>query len=291
MLPLLIAACNTKSTQPMTNSSYQKEMQEWQARRLTELTAADSWLSLAGLFWLKEGRNTFGANSSNDIVFPKKAAPQMGAFILENGQVKMKINKDIKVLVDGKDLKEVMLVSDVAGKTTQMKWQTFSWYLIEREGRFAIRLKDSQNADFQSFKGLSYFPVTEKWKVPAYLKPVAADKTISLRNVIDMDVTMKLEGYLSFEIDGKNYELEAMNGGPDLYFIIFADETTGVETYGAGRYMYMPRVDETGKTYLDFNKAYNPPCAFTDFATCPLPSAKNRLDLAIKAGEKNYKHH
>lgn len=290
-LLFILTSCSPKITPPTEPATtfYQEQMKKWQVDRRVELTSPDSWLALTGLFWLKEGENSFGSSVLNTIIFPEGSPNYIGTFLVENGEVTMKIAENVSVVIGEDASKEVNLKPDISGDPTKMQLGSLTWYLIKREDRLAIRLIDAENPALKKLDKLEYFPSDENWVIPAQLKPVENGKTITLRNVIDMDVTMKLEGYLQFEINGEPYELEAMDGGPDLYFIIFADETTGVETYGAGRYMYIPRVDDRGKTLLDFNKAYNPPCAFTDFATCPLPSDKNRLSIAITAGEKNYK--
>lgn len=269
-------------------SPLETAIKTWQTKRVQEITSPDGWMSLAGLFWLKEGITPFGSDPLNKLVFPEKAPKEIGQFVLENGMVTMIIEGGVPVKLGAESPKNIVLVPDIAGNPTTLTLGALSWYLIQRENRFGIRLKDANNPKIQTFKGIPQFPISEKWQILAQLKPATNQKTITLRNVIDMDVTMQLEGYLNFEIDGQSYELEAMDGGKDSYFIIFADETTGVETYGAGRYLYVPRINTEGKTVIDFNKAHNPPCAFTDFATCPLPSAKIRLDVGILAGEKDY---
>lgn len=287
----LLIACGSADTPlvEVNQNDYYQTIKNWQSARHRSLTSSSSWLSLAGLFWLKEGKNTFGSAATNTITFPEKAPEFIGSFTLKNGAVTMKIGKDIPVKVGIDEPKEILLKSDQEAETTEVNLGTLNWYLIQREDRFAIRLKDAENPAIQSFGTLDYFPIQEKWKVPAKLKKTDATQTVTLRNVVDMDVAMQLEGYLTFEINGRQYELEAMDGGPDLYFVIFSDGTTGIDTYGAGRYLYVPRVDETGDTFIDFNKTYNPPCVFTDFATCPLPSQKNSLELSIRAGELVYK--
>lgn len=269
-------------------SPLETAIKKWQAQRVQAITAPDGWMSLAGLYWLKEGITAFGSDPLNKLVFPEKAPKEIGQFILENGMVTMIIEAAVPVKLGKESPKNITLVPDLAGNPTTLTLGSLSWYLIQRENRFGIRLKDAHNPKIQTFTGIPHFPISEKWQISAQLKPAADQKTITLRNVIDMDVTMQLEGYLHFEIAGKSYELEAMDGGAESYFIIFADETTGVETYGAGRYLYVPRANAEGQTVIDFNKAHNPPCAFTDFATCPLPSAKNRLELEVLAGEKDY---
>lgn len=284
------SSCTPKTSNiipPITNF-YQEEIKLWQASRFQEITAPDGWLSLIGLYWLKEGESTFGKSKLNTIPFPKGTPNYIGRFILENDSVHMKIDELANVKIGETFPKMTYLQADKMGAPTIASLGNLSWYLLQRENRFGIRLRDAKNSAIRKFKGIEHFPISQDWQIPATLRLSKTEKSITLRNVVDMDVNMKLEGYLIFEIAGVTYELEALDGGADSYFIIFADETTGVETYGAGRYLYVPRADDAGNTLIDFNKAHNPPCAFTDFATCPLPSGKNTLDVSILAGEKNY---
>lgn len=274
---------------PPTSNLYQEQIKQWQSNRVKEITAPDGWLSLIGLYWLKEGESTFGKSRLNTIPFPKGTPNYIGKFILEKDSVYMKIDELVDVRIGDAFPKMTYLQADKNGAPTIATLENFSWYLLQRENRFGIRLRDAKNSAIKKFKGIDHFAVSQDWQIPATLRLSENKKSVTLRNVVDMDVQMKLEGYLIFEIGGVTYELEALDGGQDSYFIIFADETTGVETYGAGRYLYVPRVDAAGNTLIDFNKAHNPPCVFTDFATCPLPSAKNTLAISILAGEKNYK--
>ncbi len=274
-------------TSPISNL-YQAQIKQWHSNRFNEITASDGWLSLIGLYWLKEGESTFGKSPLNTIVFPKGTPNYIGRFILHNDSVRMNIDNLVEVKIDENSPKSSYLQSDKAGIPTIATLGNLSWYLLQREDRFGIRLRDAENQAIKKFKGIDHFPISQAWQVPATLRLSKNEKSITLRNVVDMDVQMKLEGYLVFDVNGVTYELEALDGGADSYFIIFADETTGVETYGAGRYLYVPRVDDAGNTLIDFNKAHNPPCVFTHFATCPLPSAKNTLEVSILAGELNY---
>lgn len=286
----LLLACSTKVQSVVgEGTSWPKEQwKQWQAERDQEIASADGWLSLAGLFWLKEGLTPFGSAATNKLIFPATAPQAIGQFSLANGQVTMMVEADVPVKLGEETPKNIVLVPDKVGAPTTLTLGALSWYLIQRENRFGIRLKDGQNPAIKKFKGLTHFPFSDTWQIPATLQPATKEATITLRNVLDMDVTMPLMGYLHFEIGGVPYQLEALDGGPDAYFIIFADDTTGETTYGAGRYLYVPKVDEVNKTMIDFNRAHNPPCAFTDFATCPLPSAANILELAVLAGEQDY---
>lgn len=285
---IFLMACSGPKIVSQSNMVYEESIKAWQVERIDALTSPTGWLSLIGLFWLKEGTTSFGSALTNKIKFPSSTPANIGSFTLENGEVIMQINPKVLVKIGDQTPKKITLKADIVDSTTYASLGTVNWHLIQRANRFGIRVRDSHNDAIQSFKGIPNFPIQEKWNIPATLRPSDTQKEVTLRNVVDMDVQMKLEGYLVFEIAGQKYELEAMDGGETSYFVIFSDATTGESTYGAGRYLYVPRVDKSGKTMIDFNKAHNPPCAFTDFATCPLPSAKNQLAIAIPVGEKDY---
>jgi len=217
------------STVPTTTPEttfYQEQIKIWQAEQVRAVTNPDGWLSLIGLFWLKEGETAFGSSELNNIQFPVHTPDYIGKFILENGNVNMSISENVPVIIGEEELKEINLVADQDGTPNIATLDSLSWYLIRRENRYGIRLKNAKNSAMKTFKGIDNFPIDPNWVIPAYLRTSEDQKTVTLRNVVDMDVTMKLEGYLVFEIDGTSYELAAMDGGDLGYFIIFADETT-----------------------------------------------------------------
>jgi uncharacterized protein (DUF1684 family) len=273
------------------DDEHTKEIKEWQKRRIEGLKKKDGWFSLAGLYWLKEGGNTYGSDKSNDIVFPEGTPPFIGRIILSNGNVKTIINDDVKVFHDSVEIKEISMQNDTQRNTTILTHGTFSWYAILRDGsRYGIRLKNSENPPLKDFDGIDTYPIDKKWRIEARWAPYDPPKVIVVPNVTGTSEEDTSKGALVFNIDEKEYRLDALGSGERL-FIIFADETNGEETYGAGRFMSVARPDSTGKTYIDFNRAYNPPCAFTRYATCPLPPKDNYLKVAITAGEKKYGEH
>lgn len=290
---LLIAflwSCQSKPNPPKINKAYHTEIENWRQERLADLTDPNGWLSLAGLFWLKEGENTFGSSSRNKIRFPKNAAMTLGSFDLNADGVSMNIHADVTVYHADTLVTSMFLLPDISGKPSILFHGSLNWNLIKRADNYGIRLRDTLNENIANFKGLDYFPIDESWKMKAQFIPYDDGKMITMKNVLKMDVEQKLEGQLKFEKDGQSYTLDMLDGGPEEYFIVFADETTGMESYGGGRYLYCNRADSTGFTTIDFNKAHTPPCGFTDFATCLLPPSQNRLEVLIKAGE-SYKGH
>lgn len=271
------------------DEKYAAEIEDWRNARIERLKQPDSWLSLAGLYWLKEGENSFGSDQSNDFVFPPNKAPGfIGKFLLEDSSVTVKINPGVEIMSDGKKVDELVLRDDQSGNPNVLEYGSLSWYLIKRGEKYGIRLKNSLSPTLTNFKGIKTFPVSERWKVKADLIPYNPPKMIEVPSVIGTVDTEESPGALSFKFEDSEYKLDPLKSG-DGYFLIFADKTSGDETYGAGRFLYVEPPDSLGNIYIDFNKAYNPPCAFTRYATCPLPPKDNFLSLAVEAGEKNYK--
>lgn len=284
----LFSACKQKTSA----QSYEAEFNEWHRQREQRLTKPDSWLSLAGLFWLQDGENTFGSDKSNNLIFPKKAAPFLGSFYVRDGKVKVILKKDVDVTIDGEEIIGKTISGGNEGKTGVMKYGSLSWYVIKRGNRFLIRLKDSENPAIKDFTGIKRYPVDKRWRVKAHLEPYDPSKKLEIANVLGQISLSDCPGALVFELEGKEYRLDPEGKpGDKLWFLNFSDETSGRETYGAGRYLVLDVPDANGITHIDFNKAYNPPCAFSPFATCPLPPKGNHLGIEITAGEKNYGHH
>lgn len=270
--------------------TYQDEIREWQSRRLRKLQYKDGWTTLVGLFWLESGENTFGRAASNNIVMDYPTLPErVGTFDVNGHEVRFTVASDINVLHDGRPVRAIgPLADDATGAPTVLTVGSLSFYLIERSGKLGIRIKDSQAQAHIHFRGLEYFPIEPKWRLAARFESYAPMKKIPIITVLGMEEEMQSPGALVFEVDGKSYRLDAvLEAGERDWFVMFADRTNGQQTYGAGRFLYVaPPTD--GKTIVDFNKGYTPPCAFSAFATCPLPPPQNRLPIAITAGELKY---
>ena len=289
-----VQADPTAST-PTPASGYPQEIQQWRQQRLQRLTAPDGWLSLIGLEWLKEGANRIGSAADNDIVL--KAGPaHLGVATLDkNGTIHLALTADSGATIDGKPLREAVLVDDMhAGhaEPTSVRFGTANFYAIDRDGRKGLRVKDS-NADTRThFLGLDYFPTDPSWRIEADWVPFDPPHELEMGSVLGTVNKEKVPGKAVFQHDGHTYELLPIQEDADSLFFVLADRTSGRETYGAARFLSTP-LPHNGKLVLDFNKATNPPCAFTPFATCPLAPPENRLDVAVTAGEKNYRgsHH
>lgn len=270
---------------------YPEEIASWQANRATRLKAEGGWLSVVGLNWLKEGDNRFGSDRANDIVFPKGPA-RGGTLRLQKGEVTLIPDPAAGLRIEGQPARQVRLSPDTSEKPTTVSSGTLSFFMIDRRGKIGLRLKDNDAPGRKDFKGLEYYPVDPAWKFEARFEAYQPAKVIPILNIVGMVDKLPSPGALVFSVAGKEYRVDpVLEEGSDELFIIFRDRTSGRETYGAGRYLYAKMPAAGGAVTLDFNKAYNPPCAFTDFATCPLPPLQNRLDLAVTAGEKKYEGH
>lgn len=285
-LLLLLAGCEKDTGSP----EYVKSIKQWHEKRIARLKTETGWLNLVGLYWLQEGKNTFGSAKDNDIVFPEKAPAHIGTFILNESSVTVKISPEVKVTTGSRLVTDMQLRDDLSDSTTVMSLDSFRWFIINRNGKYGVRLRDLDAPLIKEFSGIDTYPVNEEWKVEAKFEPYPAPKVIEIPNIIGSFEKDTVSGKLVFTIDSKSYTLDPVNEG-NKFFIIFADETNGEETYGAGRFLYTDKPDSSGMVDLDFNKAYNPPCAFTKYATCPLPPKDNYLHLKITAGEKKYGNH
>jgi len=255
-------------------SNYSSEIAAWHASREAKLKAEDGWLSLAGLFWLQEGANPFGKDPGGEIVLPDGPV-HAGVFHLDHGKV--------TVTIDGAT-REVKPDSDDIVKVGRVRL-----LVIKRGDKYGIRMKDPESEARREFKGIESYPADESYRVTA--KWVAEPRKIPILNVLGQTEASECPGYAVFTLKGREFSLHPIieEPGAKELFYIFKDETSGKETYPAGRFFYsgMP---QDGHVILDFNKAYNPPCAFSPYATCPLPPPENRLAVRIEAGEKRYGH-
>jgi uncharacterized protein len=293
---LLLVACGKHAPQ-VDPVAYQKDVDDWKAGRLGRLTGLDGWTTLVGLYWLKTGANKFGSGADNDMQLDAASFPKdAGRFDFDGKQVTFTAAKGVTVMSGGKPVTIVKMVSDADAGTadpTTLSIGSVSFYAIRRVDRVGVRVKDTDADARVHFKGLEYFPLDQSWRFEAKFEPYTPMKKIPIINILGMEEDMNSPGALLFEVDGTQYRLDTvLEDGETDYFVMFGDTTNGKLSYGAGRFLYVkPPVD--GITVLDFNKSYNPPCAFSHYATCPLPPQQNKLPLAITAGELKYagSHH
>lgn len=272
----------------IAQESYQTKIENWREKRENDLKADNSWLTLTNLAWLREGKNTVGSKAGSNVKLPDSITAEVGIIDFKAGAATLSVNTGVSVLADGQETQSVELKSDAEGKPTLVQIGDVSFTLIKREDRYGIRVRDKNSPNRQKFTNLHWFPVDESYRVTADFEAYDAPKEIEIPNVLGGTFKMKSPGLLKFKFGGKDYSLEPVEEG-DKYFIIFNDLTSRTTTYQPGRFLYSKKA-ENGKVILDFNQAYNPPCAFTEYATCPLPPAQNRLKTEIKAGEMRYDH-
>jgi uncharacterized protein len=294
---LLVTACAREQTvAPPTASAppadnHAAEVRQWQTQRAERLKREDGWLSLVGLFWLQEGENPVGSDKAvSRVVLPAKTPASSGTLTLKDGKVTL--TATTPMTIDGKPVTEPVVLNDDASEAgpTLVKLGSVQFQIIKRGPRYGVRVKDPEADSRTHFVGLEYYPVEPKWRVEARLEPYNPVKKIPITDVTGLTQDSDSPGALVFTVDGKEYRLDPiLEEGSDELFLIFRDETSRDATYPAGRYLYAKKPGADGKTIIDFNRAYNPPCAFTDFATCPLPPLQNRLATRVEAGEKKYK--
>jgi uncharacterized protein (DUF1684 family) len=278
-LAAAVAAGCGKQEPKLDIAAHAQEIRDWQKNRDTRLRKEDSWLTLIGLHWLKDGENV--------ITLTKKDAPPVR--VLRSGAQTV-LHPDPAMTIEGKPVAgDVPLLADADEKgPTIVKMGSVQFNVIKRGDRYGLRVKDAEAETRTNFQGLQYYPIDPKWRVEARFEAYHPPKKIPITDVTGMTSDSLSPGALVFEIEGKEYRLDPiLEEGSDEYFVIFRDATSRDTTYPAGRYLYTPQAKD-GKTFIDFNRAYNPPCAFTPFATCPLPPLQNRLPVRVEAGEKKY---
>ncbi len=275
----------------LADEAYRASILKWRAQREARLKAEDGWLTVAGLFWLHEGPNSVGTASGSEVLLPAGSGPaHAGTIDLEGRQVTLNLDPQVSGRVGGQVVRgRVSLRPDSAGQPDVLELGRLSLFIIERGGRFAVRLRDPQSQARRDFTGLHWFDVSESYRVIARWVPYPKPKPVTVPNVLGSMETMPSPGYAEFTLDKQTLRLDGVLEEMDAkqLFFIFRDQTSGQETYHSGRFLYAD-LPKDGKVTLDFNEAYNPPCAFTAYATCPLPPKQNVLPVRIPAGEKSY---
>lgn len=273
---------------PQTPSAYRAAIEKYRHDRVAELTAPDGWLAVRGLFWLHEGANTAGSDPASDIRLPPRTAKHLGVFTLANGQISFSADPAASVTADGKP---ITAFTFGRGAESSISSAGVSLAVIRRADKIGLRMRDPESANRTGFKGLKYFPLNPAYRVHAAFTPYEKPKQVPVPNVLGQLVSMESPGYVEFTIKGQPYRLEPVyetSRREDLFFI-FKDLTSRTDTYEAGRFLHTP-LPQNGIVDLDFNRAYNPPCAFTEFATCPVPIKENQLSVRIPAGELRPPH-
>ena len=281
-----LLAAGPAPAQAVADPAYRKSVEDWRARAEQSLRRDNGWLTLAGRYVLKPGENTFGTGEKNDLVFPKGLGPAgMGSVFVEPGKVTVKLVEGLKMVNNGIEFTE----REMGTKTDVRDWVQIgraSFHILERDGRYVLRLADKESEVRAKFGGRVWYAVDDRYRVPAKFVPYDPPRKISIVNVLDEVSDEPAPGYVEFEIDGRPHRLDAVGDGEGLFFV-FRDATAGQTTYPPGRFLYVDRKPKPGERFLlDLNRAYNPPCAFSEFTTCPLPPKQNILKVRIDAGEK-----
>ena len=281
---LLLASQSTAQTsQASVDTAYRQSFENWKTRLIEN--RKEEWVSLAGLYWLKPGENTFGSDQTNAVVLPKGLA-SAGSFELMGANVTAKFLSGTQASIEGKPATTTKLVPDIAENTTVIEMGSLRMHMIVRGARVGIRVKDVDSPGIRAYRGTEFFPLNLKYRVIAKWIPSDGKRTVGVPTVLGDVEPTPVAGTAEFEIDGKKLQLTDIGGdaAKELFFV-FNDLTTKTDTYPGGRFLKTGPVS-SGTVVLDFNRAYSPPCAVTPYATCPLAPKENRLAVAISAGEK-----
>ena len=287
-------AADTKST----GNAWKTDLLAWRAQEAKDLQDPNGWLTLIGLEWLKPGDNSFGSAKSNALVVPAQAAPNFGIVRLTGDTLQLLAPSDgypKGLLVDGAaPANPQTLAADTSGHPSKITLGSVTITVIHRGDRYGLRIKDSKAAARLQFHGLKWYPPNEAYRVHAKWIPYNPPHHVPVPTILGTEVVSDVPGAAEFTLDGKTMRLEPIMESPEdkeLFFIL-RDTTSKTETYGAGRFLYTDLPDhgltQPGEVWLDFNRAENPPCAYTPYATCPLPPPQNRLQVAIPAGQQRY---
>jgi len=284
---LFVCACTrTDLGRAPLPDDYQEKFDEWQNSRMESLTNPTGWMRLAGMYWLNEGENSFGSGQDVDITLPDGTIPEYaGEFILSNGSVLLQAADGVDFIHDGESFQQKEIYD--GEEALSIEYDSLEWLIIEREDLIGIRLYNEDNPKVDDFTGFDRYPIDPDWHLKAKFIPAQEDETISIVNVLGQQVDTPSPGAIEFMKDGELYTLDALEGTDEQMFLIVGDQTNEIDTYQGGRYIYIDYPEEgSDYTIIDFNKIYNPPCAYNLFTTCQLPPMQNRLDLAITAGEE-----
>ncbi len=286
---ILAAMCSVfgfSAGAPVVDPAYRASVEKWRQAYDAQLKADGGWLTVSGLFWLHEGENTFGSGPLNDIVLPTSAPASVGTFEFHAGHTTVHVKPGVPALLNGKHVDSAEMHPDSGAD--QLVLGDLTLYVHSSGDRSTVRLKDKNSALRKNFTGTRWFPVDESYRVTGKYVPYDKPKPVAIQNMMGDTIQESILGYVTFNLAGKDLRLDAEVDGTDASFV-FRDLTSAHETYGAARFLDT-KIEPGGKVVLDFNQAYNPPCAYNPYTTCPLPPPQNRLDVRITAGEKTYHH-
>ena len=270
---------------PNKDKEYEQEILQWRARKYDELVRENSWLALAGLSWLKEGRNLLGSNPLCEVNLPEDAPTFLGIIEKKGKVLRFQAAQGVRAEVNGKPVDKTILHTNQDAKPSFITWHHLRMVVHQHADRYAVRIWDNDRAERFSLPPLKWFPIDRRYRFNArytkYTEPKASGQPDTFGDTVDD----RMDGTLSFNFDGKKYRLDVTETKDHKLFLKFKDQTSGRETYPPSRYLYTPPVSEDGKVILDFNYAYSPPCAFTPYATCIFAPQQNHLPFRVEAGE------
>ncbi len=292
LLLLALVGCAQQGDPSLSDSrQYNRDLERWRAQRIAQLRAPDGWLSYTGSGRLKAGSYRLGSAPGSDVVLP--AGPeQLGTLqIAADGVAIINGQAGTGATLNGKPLRQATLrpVMDGVQDASRIQLGSGEFYLVRNGAVLGWRFRDAGSARRRDFRGIDYFPVDERWRVEAQWVPFPEPRAAVLLTSIGTPLMTTVLGEAVFEIEGQRFrlqpEVDETAPASERFFFAFSDRTSGRETYGGARYLYAA-APRAGKLVLDFNRAQNPPCAFTPYVVCPIAPAINRLDLALTAGEK-----
>jgi uncharacterized protein len=268
------------------DARYRASVEKWRADYEADLKSDSGWLTISGLFWLHDGENHFGTNPKNDVVMPSGSAPaDAGYFEVHGAKIIAHINPGSGITVGGKQVSTVDMKPD--DPNSRLVTGDVALWIHASGDRYAARMKDKNSPLRSNFTGLHWFPVDEKYRVIAHYTPYPKTKQTPIKNLAGDSIELPITGYVTFALEGQQFKLDAEAGRDGALVFTMHDLTSGKETYAASRFLDTEPVKD-GKVVLDFNEAYNPPCAYNPYTTCPLAPAQNRLNVRIAAGEMIY---
>jgi uncharacterized protein len=268
----------------MANNEYENSILKWRQEVETNLRRENGWLALAGLFWLRKGTNVIGSDSESDIILPERAPKRLGTFEFDGKNVTLSVEANLPVEVNGVATASALLDADQEDVPSFITFSDIRMVVLRRSKGIGIRVWDNAREERRAFPSRQWYPVKEEFRVPATYTRYETPKIVKMPDILGAILDEPMQGFVSFEWNGKKHELIVEELPDRRLFIQFMDLTNHDRTYPSGRYHYTD-AHEDGRVFVDFNKSYSPPCAFTDYATCTFPPQENHLDLAIEAGE------
>jgi len=275
----------------MANEEYINSIKKWHEERETILRRENGWLALSGLFWLRKGTNLVGSDPNADILLPKRAPLQLGAFEFDSNSVTLNIEADVPVEVNGTITQSALLDTDEDDIPSFITFDDIRMVVVRRSKGVGIRVWDNTREERRTFPRREWYPINEEYRIPATYTRYETPRIVKMPDILGAMQDQPMHGYVTFEFKGQKYELIVTEEPDRRLFIQFMDLTNGNPTYPSGRYYYTEPYEEGQEFFVDFNKSYNLPCAFTDYATCTFPPQENHLKVRIEAGETHPQHH